>query len=47
MVGGRPFDPTGMEYPITSATASAWEHTPWHAVQGAPREGLRKVEAAL
>ncbi len=28
---------------ITSATASAWERTPWHAVQGAAREALNKV----
>jgi hypothetical protein len=29
------FYTTGMEHSITSATASAWERTPWHAVQGA------------
>ena len=26
---------TGMEHSITSATASAWERTPWHATQRA------------
>src|SRR5437867_9272435 len=35
------FYPTGMEHSITSATASAWEHTAWHAVQGAARDALR------
>jgi hypothetical protein len=30
-----------MEHSITSATASAWERAPWHAVQGAAREALR------
>jgi len=29
------FYPTGMEHSITSATASAWERTPWRAVQRA------------
>jgi hypothetical protein len=38
------FYTTGMEHSPTSATASAWERTPWHAVQGAAREALRKVE---
>ena len=32
----------GMEHSITSATASAWERTPWHAVQGAARDALRE-----
>src|SRR5438876_10710234 len=27
------FYTSGMEHSITSATASAWERTPWHAVQ--------------
>ena len=27
------FNTTGMEHSITSATASAWERTPWHAVR--------------
>ncbi len=35
------FYTTGMEHSITSATGSAWERTPWHAVQGAAREALR------
>jgi len=39
------FYTTGMEHSITSATASAWERTPWHAVQGAARSALGKVEA--
>ena len=38
------FYTTGMEHSITSATASAWERTPWHAVQGAAREALRKTD---
>ena len=40
------FYTSGMEHSITSATASAWERTPWHAVQGAAREALRKAGAA-
>jgi len=32
-----------MEHSITSATASAWERTPWHAIQGAARDTLRQV----
>ncbi len=36
------FHTTGMEHSITSATASAWERTPWHAVQGAAWEALRR-----
>ena len=35
------FYTSGMEHSITSATASAWERAPWHAVQGAAREALR------
>ena len=38
------FYTTGMEHSITSATASAWERTPWHAVQGAARKALRQAE---
>ena len=38
------FYTTGMEHSMTSATASAWERTPWRAVQGAAREALRRVE---
>ncbi len=37
------FYTTGMEHSITSATASAWERTPWHAVQGAARDALRQA----
>jgi len=40
------FYTSGMEHSITSATASVWERTPWHAVQGAAREALRNAEAA-
>jgi hypothetical protein len=36
---------SGMEHLITSATASAWERTPWHAVQGAARDALRRASA--
>ncbi len=38
------FYPTGMEHSITSATASAWERTPWHATQRAAWEALKKQE---
>ena len=38
------FDPTGMAHSVTSAIASAWERTPWHAVQGAARDVLRRAE---
>src|SRR5712692_6726073 len=38
------FYTTGMEHSITSATASAWERTPWHAVQSAARDALRQAE---
>ena len=34
------FYTTGMEHSITSATASAWERTPWHATQRAAWEAL-------
>jgi hypothetical protein len=37
------FYTTGIEHSITSATASAWERTPWHAVQGAARDALTKM----
>ena len=37
------FYTTGMEHSITSATASAWERTPWHEVQGAARDALRRL----
>src|SRR2546425_3795827 len=38
------FYTSGMEHSINSATASAWERTPWHAVQGAARDALRQAE---
>jgi hypothetical protein len=38
------FYTTGMEHSPTSATGSAWEPTPWRAVQGAARDALRKGE---
>src|SRR3989442_11534554 len=37
------FYTTGMGHSITSTTASAWERTPWHAVQGAGRDALRQA----
>jgi hypothetical protein len=37
------FYPTGMEHSATSATGSAWERTPWHAVRGAAWNALRKA----
>jgi hypothetical protein len=37
------FYTTGMEHSPTSATGSAWERTPWRAVQGAARDALRRV----
>ena len=33
-----------MEHSITSATASAWERTPWYATQRAAWEVLTKAE---
>ena len=36
---------TGMKHSLTAATASAFEPTPWRAVQGAAREALRKASA--
>ena len=38
------FYTTGMEHSPTSATGTAWERTPWHAVQGAARDALRQAE---
>ena len=38
------FDTSGMEHSLTSTTASAWEQTPWRAVQGAARKALRQIE---
>jgi hypothetical protein len=37
------FYTTGMEHSPTSATGTAWERTPWHAVQRAAWEVLRQV----
>jgi hypothetical protein len=34
---------TGREHSITQTTGSAWESTPWRAVQGAAWEVLRKA----
>ena len=34
------------QHSVTSATASAWERTPWHATQRAAWEALRKAGAA-
>ena len=35
---------TGMEHSPTSATGSAWERTPWRAVQGAAWEALKTCD---
>lgn len=35
---------TGREHSMRQATGSAWEPTPWRAVQGAVWEALRKGE---
>ena len=32
-----------MEHSLTRATGTAWERTPWHAVQGAAREALKQA----
>src|SRR5205823_8208216 len=37
------FYTSGMEHSPTSATGTAWEPTPWRAVQGAAREALKRV----
>jgi hypothetical protein len=36
----------GREHSMTQATGSAWEPTPWRAVQGAAWEVLRRTEVA-
>ena len=36
---------TGMEHSATSSTASAWEPTPWRAVQRAAFDALRATPA--
>jgi hypothetical protein len=38
------FYTTGMEHSPTSATGTAWEPTPWRAVQGAARDALKRPE---
>jgi len=38
------FYTTGMEHSPTSATGSAWEPTPWRAVQGAARDALKRAD---
>ena len=40
------FYTSGMEHSITSATASAWERTPWRAVQQAALSALRQLDRA-
>jgi hypothetical protein len=37
------FYTTGMEHSPTSATGHRVERTPWHAVQSAAREALRRA----
>ena len=37
------FSTSGMEHSATSATGSAWEPTPWRAVQGAAREVIGRI----
>jgi hypothetical protein len=37
------FYTSGMEHSPTSATGTAWESTPWRAVQGAAWEALRRA----
>jgi hypothetical protein len=38
------FYTSGMEHSPTSATGTAWERTPWRAVQGAAWEALKKAK---
>ena len=35
----------GLAYSLTSATGTAWEPTPWRAVQGAAWEAFTHMEA--
>src|SRR2546427_5009752 len=37
------FYATGMEHSPTSATGTGWERMPWHAVQAAARDALRRL----
>ena len=39
------FYPAGKEHSPTAASGSAWERTPWQAVQGAAWNALRKADA--
>ena len=39
------FYASGIEHSPTSATGTGWERTPWHAVQRAAWEALRKADA--
>jgi hypothetical protein len=41
------FYTTGMEHSPTSATGTGWERTPWHAVQRAAWEALRRADDVL
>ncbi len=41
------FYTSGMEHSPTSATGTGWEPTPWHAVQSAAWEALRRVERTM
>jgi len=37
------FYTTGMEHSPTSATGTAWERTPWHAMQRAAWEAMKRM----
>lgn len=41
--GGRRSKLPGMEHSPTNATGTAWEPTPWQAVQGAARDALKRA----
>jgi hypothetical protein len=43
--GGQPSNTTGMVHSPTSAIGTGWERTPWHALQGAVQDALRRAEA--
>jgi hypothetical protein len=38
------FYTTGLEHSPTGAIGTAWEPTPWHAVQAAARETLKRLD---
>jgi hypothetical protein len=40
------FYPAGRAHSVTAAVGSAWERTPWEAVQGAAWETLKRAEVA-